>query len=139
MASTCSRARGAGGGVLRQEADAGGEGVGAVGGRRRQFEVDDIAQQFDGQLDQDARAVAAVGLGARGTAVFEVFQGDQPVGDDGVRATALDVGDHGDATGVGLVAPGRTAPGHRGNAENSIWKVPPQSGEMSRPGLQRPE
>ena len=35
---------GAGRGVLRQEADACGEGVGAVGGGRRQFEVDDLAQ-----------------------------------------------------------------------------------------------
>ena len=94
---------GAGDGVLRQEADAGGEGVGAVGGGRRQLEADDIAQQFDGQLDQDACAVAAVGLGARGATVFEMLQGDQPVDDDGVRPAALDIGDHGDATGVRLV------------------------------------
>ena len=73
----------------------------AVG--RRQLEADDIAQQFDGQLDQDAGPVAAVGLGARGSTVFEMLQGDQPVDDDGVRAAALDIGDHGDATGVRLV------------------------------------
>ena len=60
-------------------------------------------EQFDGQLDQDARAVTAVGLGARGAAVFEMLQGDQPVDDDGVRPAALDIGDHGDATGVRLV------------------------------------
>ena len=42
---------GAGDGILRQEADAGGEGVGAVAARRGKFEVDDLAEQFDGQLD----------------------------------------------------------------------------------------
>ena len=56
-----------------------------------------------GSWMQDARAVTAVGFGARGAAVLEVFQGGEAVGDDGVRAPALDVGDHGDAAGVGLV------------------------------------
>ena len=95
---------GAGDRILRQEADTGGEGVGrrpAAGGGK--LEVDDVAQQFDGQLQQDARAVTAIGFGARGPAVLEVFQGDEPVGDDGVRAAALDVGDHGDAARVRLV------------------------------------
>ena len=68
-----------------------------------QFEVDDVAQELDGQLDQDARAVTAVGLGARCAAVLEVFEGSQAIGDDGVRTPALDVGDHGDTAGVGLV------------------------------------
>ena len=55
----------------------------------RKFEVDDLSEEFDGQLDEDACTVAAVGLGTRGAAVFEVFQSDEPVGDDGVRAAAL--------------------------------------------------
>ena len=41
-------------------------------------------------------------FGARGAAVLEVFQGDQAIGDDGMRAPASDVDDHGDTTGVGL-------------------------------------
>ncbi len=87
-------------GVLGQKADAAGEGVGAVGGRSREVEVDDLAKEFDGQLDQDACPVTAVGFGTGGAAVFEVFQGDQSVDDDGVRPAALNVGDHSDAAGV---------------------------------------
>ena len=94
---------GAGNGVLGQEADAGCEGVGAVGSRLWEVEVDGLPKELDGQLDEDAGAVTAVGFGAGGAAVFEVFQCDQPVGDDGVRPAALDVGDHGDATGVRFV------------------------------------
>jgi hypothetical protein len=94
---------GAGDGVLRQEAGAGREGVGAVGGRLGEFEAGDLSEKLDRELDQDAGAVTAVGFGTRGAAVFEVFQRDQPVGHDGVRATAPDVGDHGDATRVRLV------------------------------------
>ena len=51
-------------------------------------EVDDLAQQFDGQLQQDARAVTAVGLGAGRATVLEVLQRGQSVGDDGVRTGA---------------------------------------------------
>ncbi len=107
---------------------------GAVGGK---FEVDDLAEEFDGQLDEDARTVTAVGLGARRAAVFEVFQGDEPVGDDGVRATALDVGDHGDATGVRLVLWVVQALGV-GQCREQHWRLPPQSGNL-RPGLHRPD
>ena len=32
-----------------------------------------LVEEFDGQLDQNAGAVTAVGLGTRGAAVFEVF------------------------------------------------------------------
>ncbi len=60
------------------EADAGGEGVLTVECRGRKFEVDDFAEQIDGKLDENAGTVAAVGLGAGGTAVVEVFEGDQP-------------------------------------------------------------
>ena len=53
--------------VVGQERDA--DGVGA-GGRQR--EVDDLAQERVRDLDQDAGAVAGVGLGAAGAAVLEV-------------------------------------------------------------------
>ena len=128
---------GAGDRILRQEADARGEGVGAVRRRRRKLEVDDLAKQFDGQLEQDACTVTAVGFGARGAAVFEVFQRDEPVGDDGVRAAALDVGDHGDATGVRLVL-GVVQALSVGQCRKQHWTAPPQSGK-SCPGLHRPE
>ena len=94
---------GAGYRILRQIADTRGEGVAAVLRRRRELEVDDFAKQFDGQLQEDAGAVTAVGFGASGPAVLEVFQGHESVGDDGVRAAAPDVGDHGDATRVRFV------------------------------------
>ena len=87
----------------RQEPDARGEGVRAVGQRFRQCEGGGLAQQFHRQLDQDARAVTAVRLGARRAAVVEVLEGEQSVGDDPVRATALDVRDHRDAAGIRLV------------------------------------
>ena len=91
---------GASDGIAWQEADSGREGVLAVGRGLRQVEVDDVAQQVDGKLQQDSRAVTAVGFGARCAAVFEVLQRRQSVGDDGVRTAALDVGDHGDAARV---------------------------------------
>ena len=70
-----SRLRRALAGVLREEADSGREGVAAVEVGARQLEVDDLAEQLDGQLQQDAGAVAAVGLGTRGAAVLEVLEG----------------------------------------------------------------
>ena len=87
-------------GVLGQKADAAGEGAGAVGGRGGEIEVDGPTKEFDGQLDQDASPVTAVGFCTGGAAVFEVFQGDQSIDDDGVRPPALNVGDHSDAAGV---------------------------------------
>ncbi len=52
--------------VHRQKAGTRGIGVGAIRGRFGKVEVDGRAQQFVGQLDQDACAVAAVGLGSGG-------------------------------------------------------------------------
>ena len=57
--STASHAAAASRGRLRQEGDAGG--VAALG---RQLEVDNGAQERVGNLQQDARAVAGVRLGA---------------------------------------------------------------------------
>src|ERR1700680_4526345 len=60
--------------------------------------------------------------------MFEVFQSDEPVDDDGVRAAALDVGDHGDATGVRLVLWVIQALAV-GQCRKQHWRVPPQSGK----------
>ncbi len=68
--------------------------------RLRQFDVGLGAQQLVRQLEQDARAVAAGGLGTGGTAVLQVRERGQRVGDDAVGATAADVGDHGDTAGI---------------------------------------
>ena len=101
-----------GGGVacgLRQEGDAGG--VGTLGG---QLEVDDGTQEGVGNLQQDARAVTAVRLGACGTTVFEVQQGGNRLVHDVAAAPPMDVHHHGDATRIvfvgGVVQP--DAPGH---------------------------
>src|SRR6476659_9467971 len=109
MASTCSRAS-----------------------ARGKFKVDDLSEEFDWQLDEDAGTVAAVGLGTSGATVFEVFQSDEPVCDDGVRAAALDVGDHGNAAGVRLV-PRVVQALAVGQCRKQHWTVPPQSGK-SWPG-----
>ncbi len=106
---------------------------------RGKFEVDDLSEEFDWRLDEDAGTIAAVGLGTSGAAVFEVFQSDEPVGDDGVRAAALDVGDHGNAAGVRLVprvvqalAVGQCRKQHK-------WTIPPQRvRKIFGPGLHRP-
>ncbi len=86
-----------------QEADTGRKGVAPVGCWRGQLEVDNVGEQFDRQLQQDACAVSAVGFGTRGAAVFEVLQRGQSVSDDLVRPPALDVGHHRHTARVGLV------------------------------------
>ncbi len=54
----------------------------AVGRRRGKREVDDVGEQFDRELQQDARAVTAVGLGPRRAAMLEVLERRQTVSDD---------------------------------------------------------
>ena len=54
-------------------------------------------------LDQDAGAVAGERVGADGTAVLEVGEDLERVGDDLVRLAALEVGDEADAAGVVLM------------------------------------
>ena len=74
-----------------------------VGPARRQLEVDDLAQERVRDLDQDAGAVAGVGLGAGGAAVVEVAQGGEGLVDDVVARRATQGGHEGDAAGVVLV------------------------------------
>ena len=70
--------------------------------RRRQVEVDDRAEEAVGDLDQDAGAVAGVGLGARRAAVLEVAERADAHRHDLVAGPALDVDDERDAAGVVL-------------------------------------
>jgi hypothetical protein len=74
-----------------------------VGAGARELEVDDGAQERVGHLDQDAGAVAGVGLGAGGAAVLHVGEREQAGEHQLVGAHALQVGDERDATGVVLV------------------------------------
>ena len=53
-------------------------------------------------LQQHAGAVARLGIGADGAAMFEVSQDAQAVGDDLVALDVLDVGDEADAAGIML-------------------------------------
>ena len=63
---------------------------------------DDVAQEAVGYLQQDARAVAGVGLRTRGAAMLHVPERGQPVDDELVAGDALDVRDERDTTGVVL-------------------------------------
>ena len=54
----------------------------------RQVEVDDLAQERVGDLEQDAGAVAGVDLGAGGAAVVEVAQRGERLVDDGAAGDA---------------------------------------------------
>ena len=51
-------------------------------------------------LDQDAGAVSAVGVGPFGTAVTEVFQDGQGIVDDAVGLLPFYIGNDTDATGI---------------------------------------
>ena len=88
-----------GSGSLRQEGDAGGVRAGG-----REVEVDDGPQEAVGHLDEDAGAVADVGLGVGGPAVVEVAQRGEAELDHPVRAAPVQVGDEGHAAGVVLEA-----------------------------------
>ncbi len=85
-------------GVVGQEHDPRGV-VAGIG----QVEVGDLAEERVGELDQDARAVARVGLGATSAAMLQIAQRHQGFGDDVVVRAAGEIGDEGHATGVVLV------------------------------------
>ena len=85
--------------VLGQEADGH-----AVAARGREVVADETTQQLIGELEQDPGAVAGVGVGARGPAVLEVLQRDDRALHRLVARLAAEARDHGDATGVVLIA-----------------------------------
>ena len=76
----------------------------AVAARLGQLEARLRAQEGVGELDQDARAVPGVGVGALGAAVLEALQRMQRALHDLVRRGRADPCDEGDAAGVVLVA-----------------------------------
>jgi hypothetical protein len=69
----------------------------------RECERRDLPEKPIRHLQQDAGAVAGVGLAAAGAAMPEVHQHLQCLAHDCVRAPALDVHDEADAAGVVLV------------------------------------
>ena len=70
----------------------------------REVEVDDGPEEAVRHLDEDAGAVADVGLGVGGPAVVEVAEGGQAELDHPMRASPVQVGDEGDAAGIVLEA-----------------------------------
>ena len=95
-----------GGTVGRQEGSAN-----CVGAGGRELEVDDLAEELVGDLEQEPCSVAGVDLGAGGAAVVEVAERGQGLLDEAVTPTAMEVHDEGDTAGVvlvlGPVQPGR--------------------------------
>ena len=67
-----------------------------------EVEVDNLAQEPVGHLQQHARAVPGGRVGTRCATVVEVLQGGQALGDDVVIGDAAQLRDEGDATGVVL-------------------------------------
>ena len=86
-------------GVTRQE-----RGADGVRPGRGEVEVDDVAQEGVGDLEQDARPVTGVDLGAGGAAVVEVAERRERLRHDVVAGLARQRGHHRDAAGVLLVA-----------------------------------
>ena len=83
--------------LLRQEADGD-----AVAARRRQLEADRRAQERVRKLDEDARAVTGLGVGAGRSAVLEMLERAQRLRDRLVAAHAVEPRDERDAAGVVL-------------------------------------
>jgi hypothetical protein len=70
----------------------------------RQVELDYGTQELVRQLQEDAGTVTRGGLGTRGTSMLQVGQRCQSIAHDAVGTPALDVGHHGDTTGVALIS-----------------------------------
>src|SRR5262249_23043942 len=80
---------------------------GPVPARPRQADAalgDLLGEEPVRHLDEDAGAVAGVGLAAAGAAVLQVFQHPDRLPNDVVRRAALQIDDEADAAGVVLVA-----------------------------------
>ena len=120
----------------------------AVPAGGRQARADQPAQQLVGQLEQHARAVAGVGVGARRAAVLQVLEGgDRPL-DRLVAGVAAQPRDERDAAGIVLVRGvveadrlgrplawrQRTAPEGRGVG---TWSRKGSSERPSRQGIRR--
>ena len=82
-----------------QERDAG-----RVRARGREVEVDDLTVEAVGRLDEDARAVAGVGLGAGRAAVVQAADRGERLVDDRVAGATLHVDDEADTARVVLEA-----------------------------------
>ena len=103
-------------GIAGQVADAD-----AVAAGRRQVDTrDGAADERVGDLEQDARAVAGVGIGALGPAMLHVLQRLEGLLHHGVAGLAPELGDEGDAAGIMLIGgvvessgPGRSEVVHR--------------------------
>ncbi len=78
--------------------------TGAVAAGGRQGKRRDLTQERVGHLDEDAGAVAGVGIGARRAAMLEVDEQVEGLAHDGVGAVTLDVGHETHAAGVVFVA-----------------------------------
>ena len=95
-----SLAFGALGGVLREEHHA--NAIFPGRGQRHAGLPGGQLQKLVGGLDQDASAIAGVGLAAAGAAVIQVHQHLQRLLDDGVGLPALDVNHKANAAGLVL-------------------------------------
>ena len=73
-----------------------------------------------GNLEQQARAVAAVAVAARRAAMFEVREDLEGLDDDLVRGAALDVDDEAEAAGV-VFERGIVEPLPRGQGPGGPW------------------
>src|SRR5262245_9981004 len=78
--------------------------AGAVRSRRRQLERDDLPEELIRHLDEDAGAVAGIGIRSAGAAVFEVDEEVEGGADYLVRARALDAGDEADTARIVLIS-----------------------------------
>ncbi len=70
-----------------------------------QFEAECVrfdAEEFMGQLDQDARAVTGLRVRAHGAAMLQIAENLQPVLDDLTATLIANRADHADAAGVML-------------------------------------
>ena len=106
--------------LLRVEEDAD-----AVRAGRRQGFTELGAEERIGDLDEDAGAVARLGVRTGGAAVLEVREGGERADDRLVRAGGVEAGDEGDAAGVVLVRGVIEAPAHRVSAlsgANRRWR-----------------
>ncbi len=86
--------------VFREEDEAGA--VVAGGGERDAGFLGDLGAEGVRDLDEDAGAVAGIGLAAGGAAVVEIFEDLDALAHEVVRGTTMEIGDEADAASVVL-------------------------------------